>query len=214
MPSQLNKTLLISALALLLFSPMFALKHAGPFDFWWWMSTNLIVLIALAIILDKTFWPALSKDLANERLKKVTVGLLSAAVLYLAFYVGNYLSRKWFGFAAQGIEDVYKFRGNTPATRIALLMILVIGPGEEIFWRAFLQRNFASRYGKWTGLLIALILYTSVHIFTMNLMLILAAFICGLFWGWLYLKYKSPLINIISHTIWDIVVFLILPFNG
>jgi membrane protease YdiL (CAAX protease family) len=57
-------------------------------------------------------------------------------------------------------------------------------------------------------------LYTGVHIFTGNFMLVMAAFICGLFWGWMYLKYNSMVINVVSHTVWDIVVFLVLPFNA
>jgi membrane protease YdiL (CAAX protease family) len=93
-------------------------------------------------------------------------------------------------------------------------MLAVIGPGEELFWRGYLQRKLSSKTGKWVGFIIALLMYTGVHIFTGNIMLILAAFICGLFWGWIYLKYNSMVINVISHTVWDIVVFLLLPFNA
>ena len=213
MPSQLNKSLLLALLALLLFSPMFVIQRAGPVDFWWWMSINLVVLTSLSLISDRFFRADIQQDFSNDLLKKVSIGLISAVFLYLVFFIGNYLSRRWFGFASQGIEDVYKFKGDTSPIRIAILMILLIGPGEEIFWRGFLQRNISSKWGKWTGYAVTLALYTFVHLFTMNLMLILAAFICGLFWGWLYLKYKSVMVNVISHTIWDIVVFLVLPFG-
>ena len=96
---------------------------------------------------------------------------------------------------------------------LSILMLLVIGPGEELFWRGYLQRKFSMKYGRWTGLAMALVLYTGVHIFTGNLMLILAAFICGLFWASMFLKYNSMLINVVSHTVWDLVVFLVLPFH-
>jgi membrane protease YdiL (CAAX protease family) len=43
-------------------------------------------------------------------------------------------------------------------------------------------------------------------------MLILAAAVCGVFWGGLYLRFRSPLLNIVSHTLWDLLVFVILPF--
>lgn len=214
MQSQLQRSLLLTLLAVLMFSPMFVLHQLGPLDFWWWMSGNLIILISLSIILDKSYLPFLRKDFSTDILKKVSFGLLSAAFLYILFFAGNYLSRLWFDFAGSGIANVYEFKGDATAIRIAALMILVIGPGEEIFWRGYLQRRFAARWGKWPGLVIALILYTGVHIFTGNFMLIMAALICGLFWGWLYLKYESMLMNVISHTVWDIVVFLLLPFNG
>jgi hypothetical protein len=64
------------------------------------------------------------------------------------------------------------------------------------------------------GFIFATVLYTVVHIATGNMVLVLAALICGLFWGWLYMRYQSMLINVISHTVWDIGVFLLLPFTA
>jgi len=208
------KILLLPALAVLMFSPMFVLNRIGPFDFWWWMSANLIVLLTICFLTDREYFVLLKKDLSEGVWRKIGIGLLSAFLLYLLFFAGNYLSRKWFNFAGSGIEGVYSFKGDAAGIRIAALMLLVIGPGEELFWRGYLQRKFSVKTGKWAGLILTLILYTGVHIFTGNIMLILAALICGLFWGWMYLKYNSMLINVISHTVWDIVVFLLLPFNS
>jgi membrane protease YdiL (CAAX protease family) len=210
----MKKTLVIAFLAILMFSPMFVLRQLGAFDFWWWMTANLFVLLTISVITDWEYLYLLRKDFSENTLKKTMLGLSSALFLYVLFYAGNYLSRKWFDFAGSGIENVYEFKGDAAGIRIALLMALVIGPGEELFWRGFLQRKISAKTGKWAGLIIALILYTGVHIFTGNFMLIMAAFICGLFWGWLYLKFNSMLINVISHTVWDIVVFLVLPFNS
>ena len=193
---------------------MFVLHQIGPFDFWWWMSANLAILLTICFIFDWEYLYLLRKDLSERLWKKIGIGLLSAFLLYLLFFAGNYLSRKWFNFAGSGIEGVYSFKGNAAGTRIALLMLLVIGPGEELFWRGYLQRKLSIRTGKWAGLIFALILYTGVHILTGNIMLIMAALICGLFWGWMYLKYNSMVINVVSHTVWDIVVFLVLPFNS
>ena len=214
MPSRMRKTLIISALSILMFSPMFVLQQIGAFDFWWWMTSNLLIILAICFITDREYIFLLKEDFNDNILKKTGIGLLSALFLYILFFVGNYLSRRWFDFAGSGIENVYAFKGDAAGIRIALLMILVIGPGEELFWRGYLQRKLSHKYGKWAGLVLALILYTGVHIFTGNIMLVLAAFICGLFWGWMYKKYNSMLINVISHTVWDIVVFLILPFNS
>jgi len=211
---QLIKPFAITALAVLMFSPMFVLRQVGPIDFWWWMTINLSVLLLISFVTDREYPYLLLKDLTKNTWKKIGIGLLSAFVLYLVFFIGNYLSRKWFNFASPGIEGVYNFKGDAAGIRIAILMLLVIGPGEELFWRGYLQRKFSQKTGKWAGLFIALVLYTGVHIFTGNLMLIMAALICGLFWGWMYLKYQSMLINVISHTVWDIVVFLLLPFSS
>lgn len=67
--------------------------------------------------------------------------------------------------------------------------------------------------GMWAGLSLTLILYAGIHVFIGNIMLAAVAFVCGLFWACMYPKYNFMLINVISHTVWDVVVFLALPFS-
>jgi uncharacterized protein len=44
-------------------------------------------------------------------------------------------------------------------------------------------------------------------------MLVLAAAACGLFWGFLYLRFKSVLLTAVSHALWDLTVFILIPFH-
>jgi uncharacterized protein len=203
----------LSLIAVLLFSVMFVFRQAGQFDFWWWMSANLLVILSLAFIFDKENLRQLKDDLATSIGKKVLRGFLFALLLFIAFYFGNIIIRYIIAAAGEGIAQVYGFKQDAPAWRIALLMLLIIGPGEELFWRGFLQRRLQLKLGANAGFLVATALYTAVHIFTGNIVLVLAALTCGLFWGWLYKKYHSMTINIVSHTIWDIMVFILLPFH-
>lgn len=216
MPSQFpDKYLLsLSILAMILFIPMFIIRQIGWFDFWYWMSANLIVMISLGWLLDKSYKKSLTDDLRDGVPGKVMLGLVSALILYAFFFIGNYLSRLIFNFAGEGIANVYAFKGDAEGFRIALLMLLIIGPGEEIFWRGLLQRHLEARLGSWKGFLLATAIYTGVHVFTGNIMLIVAALVAGLFWGWMYMRYKSMVMNVVSHTVWDIAVFLVLPFSS
>lgn len=54
---------------------------------------------------------------------------------------------------------------------------------------------------KGPGLLFGALIYSVVHITTGNYMLMLAALICGLYWGWLYQREKSLVPVILSHAI-------------
>lgn len=195
------------------FIPMFMIQTIGGFDFWWWMSVNLFVLIGLAFLADRGYIPFLIQDFYQRTLRKLLIALVSVVVLYFLFYAGNYLSRHWFSFAGEQIGSIYLFKGDASPARVILLMALIIGPGEELFWRGFVQHHLASRYGRLTGFLVAAIVYSTVHIATGNFILVMAALVCGLFWGWLYYKYNSMLTNMLSHTIWDIVVFVVFPFQ-
>jgi uncharacterized protein len=206
-------TALITLLAVTMFSVMFVFRQIGWFDFWYWMSSNLIVILFVAFLADNENLYLLKTDFLKSVGRKVLMGLGFALFLYLVFYFGNIAVRFVLESAGEGIDRVYAFKQEAPGWRIALLMLLVIGPGEELFWRGFLQRRLQVHVGINTGFFAATALYTAVHLFTGNPVLVLAALTCGLFWGWLYKKYGSMIINIISHTVWDIMVFIILPFN-
>jgi uncharacterized protein len=198
--------------AILLFCPLFFFRSIGPFDFWWWMSANLLILIGWAAGISTAFRRSVSDDFRTVVLKKIGFGLLSALSLYVVFFAGNIVSRKLFAFAGENIAAVYDFKSGVAPARVWLLMTLVIGPGEEIFWRGYLQRALAMRIGKWPGCILATALYAGVHAGSGNIMLVLAALVCGLFWGLLYLRFGSILLNALSHTVWDVAVFLVFPF--
>jgi uncharacterized protein len=206
-------TAVITLAAVAMFSVMFVFRQAGWFDFWYWMSSNLILIIGVAFLIDKENLLLLKRDLLNSPGRKALRGFGFAVLLFVVFYVGNFAIRFILDAAGEGIEGVYAFKQEAPGWRIALLMLLVIGPGEELFWRGFLQRRLQLHFNPTSGFLLATALYTAVHLLTGNLVLVLAALTCGLFWGWLYKKYNSMIINIVSHTVWDIMVFIIFPFN-
>lgn len=211
--SPLLRSLLIAALAAALFVPLFVLRGIGPFDFWWWMSANLVLLVGLGAGLDADYLAALRRDLGEGVSRKIGLGLLAAAALYAVFFIGNWASRLVLPFAGADIGQVYGFKTGAPVLRIVLSMALVIGPGEELFWRAYLQRRWQKRFGPLAGWLATTALYALVHAGSGNPMLVLAAAVCGFFWGYLYWKTGSALLVVVSHTVWDIAVFLVVPFR-
>jgi membrane protease YdiL (CAAX protease family) len=201
-------------LAAVLFLALFRLQGVGPpLDFWWGMAGNITLLVGLTFALDRPGFFLVLTDLRSRPWKKITSGIASALVLYLIFYAAGSVLRAALPFASSGIAGVYAFRRGASTLRIALLMALVIGPGEELFWRCYLQRHWQSRIGARTGWLAAAALYGLVHLSSGNILLVLAALACGLFWGALYLRYRSPLLNMVSHTLWDILIFLAFPLG-
>ncbi|MFQ5485641.1 MAG: lysostaphin resistance A-like protein [Desulfobacterales bacterium] len=207
----MRSTWAITLIAGALFSPLFITHGFGRFDFWWWMSANLSILLVLVPVFDRQWWPEIRIDIKHQTLLKVGFGILSALVLYMVFYTGNIVSRRIFSFAKSGIENVYAFKSDVSPLRIGLLMVLLIGPGEELFWRGFIQRRLQMAHGRWLGFFMATLIYTLIHLGSGNAMLILSAGLCGLFWGFLYLKKGSILLNMVSHTVWDVGIFLLFP---
>lgn len=72
-------------------------------------------------------------------------------------------------------------------------------------------KKSCKKFGENKGYIFATLLYAGVHIITFNFMLVVAALVCGIYWGWIYKKEKSLVPIIISHAIWDFTVFVLFP---
>jgi membrane protease YdiL (CAAX protease family) len=198
--------------AAILFTALFRLRRLGPLDFWAWLALNVIIVVAVGFLMDRDYVQRLARDLRAGLLRKVGLGVASAVALYGVFAAGRILALRLFPFAAAGIDHVYALRAGVPVLRVVLLIALIIGPGEELFWRGFFQERVAAASKPAAGFALTAILYAAVHLASGNVMLVLAAAVCGVFWGWIYLRYRSPVLNIVSHTLWDLLVFVVFPF--
>ena len=208
-----SKSFLGAVLSVFVFVPLFAFQRLGGFDFWWWMSLCVAAMVSLAFTLDKSYFRLILEDLKQGLGKKIGLGLFSAVFLYAVFFIGNEAARTIFPFAGENISQVYSFKEQAPVLRIIISMLLLIGPGEELFWRGYLQRIWMRRFGNVVGSLLAACLYALVHAASGNIMLVLAAGVCGFFWGFLYLRYRSFVLICTSHTLWDLMVFVIWPLH-
>jgi len=201
----------LAGCAAVLFVALFRFRSLGPLDFWWWMSLSIALLCGLALALDRSILAAVREDARRGSVNKAALGLIAAAGLYGIFLLGLIVSTRLLPFAANDIQAVYGLKAGASPLRIAILLAFVIGPGEEFFWRGTLQRAWSARFGRVRGFLLATLLYALVHVAAGNVMLIAAAAIGGLFWGFLYLRTNSVLLTAVSHTAWDLLVFIVFP---
>ena len=200
-----------AALWFLMFSPW----TSGALNFWLEMSLAACILTALAL---KGTKGAILKDLKCERpLLQLLLGIGIAFALWGIFWVGDRLSSRIFDFARDQVDNVYSMKQGLPTPVIALLLLLVIGPAEELFWRGFVQKQMElrirdRRFPKDHAFLITTLVYALVHIWSLNFMLVMAALVAGAVWGFIYrLQPKFLPALIVSHALWDALVFVILP---
>ena len=177
-----------------------------PMNFWLEMSLSISALVLMALIFNKNTF-----KLGKLTKRHIVIGISSAIALYIIFYLGNIVSGFIFPFKDSQVLSVYSNRSSGNLIWIGLLLLFIIGPGEEIYWRGFIQNTLSLKMGETKGYVISVLLYAGVHIITGNVMLVIAALVCGIFWGWLYKKEKSLIPVIISHAIWDLTIFVILP---
>jgi CAAX protease family protein len=194
------------SLALLGWFILFSVWTRDVVNFWATMCIVTGGLALFGLILQRHHRP----DLFAWRPSFLAVGAGSAVLLYAVFAAGNIISTWLFAFAEGEIAGVYELRAGYSPWLIAGLL-LWIAPAEEIFWRGFVQHRLVGRFGLWRGILIAALLYAGVHVWAGSLMLLGAALVCGLFWGCVTARFRSLWPGIISHVVWDILVFVLLP---
>jgi len=206
------KMIIISII--LAFALWYATFIVKPFNFWLMMTFNTLLLSAVSFCWGGHFFRWREWSLRN-----ILVGVGAAAVLYGIFFTGHHML-VWAGnnmgilpHRAENLNSIYANREIISPALIAALLFFPIGFGEEIFWRGFVQKFFQQKWGKAAAFIVTLVLYTGVHVPTANPVLILAAFICGAYWGGLYCFTGSLVPVIVSHMVWDPFIFIIFPIR-
>jgi len=186
---------------------LFGPALAGPLNFWAVMAVAAGVLGLTAVLSCRRDAARLYRFEPNHLL----YGVAGAALLYAVFQLGHIAATRLFDFAAPQISGIYASRGEASPLIVGLVLLLWVGPIEEIYWRGFVQDRLQQKWGPLTGFLAAAAIYALVHIWAFNLMLFLAAGLCGLFWGAVYWRFKSLWPGIISHALWDVAIFVLWP---
>ncbi len=173
--------------------------------FWYIYTASLLLLITYAILQEEV-------DDQAGFFSYISLGVLSGLLLYGLFWIGYH----GVGFLKIGLQrdthQLYRWFGPSLFWEY-LALILVAGPGEELFWRGFIQKRLLNYFKPTVGIVIGAVLYASVHIYSGQFILVFAAFISGLAWGALYFWKKSMPIVIVSHLVFDIMIFIIIPLK-
>jgi membrane protease YdiL (CAAX protease family) len=134
----------------------------------------------------------------------LVVGVASAAALWGVFWVGDWLTRAWFPPLATQVGQLYALRERVTAPTM-LLVLAVVGPAEEIFWRGFVQQR--------AGVAIALAGYAAVLVWERKPVLLLAALTAGAVWAALFAWSGSLIAPIVSHLLWDLAIMVVFPLT-
>ena len=194
-------------LAFVLWTLMFSPYTAPHFNFWWMMTGSAVTLSLLSTWLN----PGWHKQI-NFNLSNVALGILIAVGLWSVFWIGDKLSSLLFDFARPQVDSIYSMKEGESPWLLTVLMLFLIGPAEEIYWRGYIQRKLSEKWNPNKGFIVTTLIYALVHAGSMNFMLTMAALVAGLAWGLLYRffpKYFGAII--LSHALWDVAVFIWFP---
>ena len=205
----MKKVALPILVALALWCVMFSPWTAPHLNFWVTMALSGVVLSTMSLALSPELRTSLRRDF---RWSDIPLGVAIGAVLWGVFWVGDKVAGWIFPFADGEIGSIYAMRDGTNPLLIGILLLFVVGPAEEVFWRGFVQAECSKKRTPTLGFIITTAIYALAHIWSMNFMLIAAAAVAGGLWGLMYRFFPNRLwALIISHAVWDVAVFLVFP---
>ncbi len=178
-------------------------------NFWVLMALAGVILTLLSFGFDRELFRSLKE---RFRLWDIPLGLAIGAVLWGIFWVGDKVAVWMFPFAEGQIGSIYSMKDGTSPLLIALLLAFVVGPAEEIFWRGYVQEGLSRKWSATMGFIVTTAIYSFVHIWGLNFMLLVAAAVAGGVWGLLYRLWPERIgALIVSHAVWDVAVFVLFP---
>lgn len=196
-------------IAAVLWTVMFSPWTSPHVNFWVMMTCSGITLTAYSTWASPGWWKDIRLDAMN-----IVLGVVLAALLWGIFWLGEYLSTLMFDFARPQVDMIYGMKEGENPWLLTALMLLIIGPAEEIFWRGYIQKNLSRRWNPDLGFVVTTLVYGLVHLSKFNFMLIMAAFVAGFVWGLAYRFFPEKFgAIVISHALWDCAVFIWFPIG-
>lgn len=202
-----SKTLIGICIAAVLWTIMFSPWTAPHVNFWVMMTCSGLTLTLYSTWAAPGWWKDVRFGLVD-----ILLGVAMAAALWGVFWVGDKLSSLMFGFARPQVDMIYGMKEGENPLILTLLMLFIIGPAEEIFWRGYVQKNLSAKWNPNMGFIVTTLVYSLVHVSKFNFMLLAAAAVAGFIWGIAYRFFPERLgALIISHALWDCAVFIWFP---
>ena len=203
----MKKLVFTLLLAAVLWTMMFSPATAPRVDFWEMMTASALALSLLATCFNPGWRGQLRWSASN-----LLLGAGIAVTLWCVFWIGDKAASWLFDFARPQVDAIYGMKEGYSPWLLSLLMLLLVGPAEEIYWRGYVQRTLSLRWGENAGFAVATLLYALVHAGSCNFMLVMAAFVAGVVWGALYRFFPQRFAAIVvSHALWDVAVFIWFP---
>ncbi|MFS0646907.1 CPBP family intramembrane glutamic endopeptidase [Siminovitchia sp. 179-K 8D1 HS] len=173
--------------------------------FWYLYTATILFLISYSIINEPPDNEAATKQY-------ITYGILSGSALYGLFFAADWMLEIMPGHLKTQVDNIYA-RFTFDFFWHYLVLIFIIIPGEEIFWRGFILKRLMDWMNPTAAILAGAFLNAAAFYFTGYSILMIAAFVSGLAWGWLYIWKRSIPLVIISHLTFDLLLLIIFPLQ-
>jgi membrane protease YdiL (CAAX protease family) len=199
----------LAAGSLLVFASMVVLLVVPPglFVAATFAATTCMILASLAVGGYRALYRPSPRSIAS--------GLAVAALLYLTFIGGNLgiAALHPLGIGSSNENSIYSLIASPANPRYLQVLVLVFDAvGYESFFRGVIQRRLRTRVGGAAPFAAAAI-DAAIHLLSFNPLWVVSTFIVDTAWGLNY-RYTDDLTgNVVSHFVWDILIFVLFPIR-
>jgi membrane protease YdiL (CAAX protease family) len=170
-----------------------------------------VIFLAMGIAAVAVRRPVAATEVANGT--ALAVGLASGLLLYIGTRVFVVVADRWEPFRRHVVEK-YQEAAEVPLKEALALSLLIMVPGEELFWRGLFQARLdqslpAFAAGAWTWLA-----YIGVNLSSGSLPIIAGAVVGGALWAGLAVWSGGMLASISSHMLWTGLMLALPPGAG
>jgi hypothetical protein len=167
-------------------------------------------VVAAAALLAAAAWVLGAARFPRPTVLRILIGVVAGAAHYAGALAGVFLLRAvWPGWEAWAREFYAWPAGHSSLYLGATLTLGILA--EEVFWRGLVARSAMERLGRAGGIVVGSALFAAVHVASLNPLLVMVAFLCGLFWNWLYAATDDLTAPFVAHSAWDVTLLFVVP---
>lgn len=177
------------------------------------------VFISTPTMIAVSVWLTRYKGIFKPSWKSIVIGFASAAALYLVFLGGNIAIKDFgpdVGIHTSSEASIYSTIASHPIS-LQVLILILDAVGFESYFRGTLQNFVKSRVkserGKVIAIFIAAMADSVIHITSLNALWVITTLIADSVWGLTYYYSKDLGSSMLSHLVWDILIFIVAPIK-
>ena len=160
-------------------------------------------LLTRRVLLSSRVAPALA----------VAVGVGAGVALYAGTRAFVWVVSRWPAFTKH-VEALYDQRKGVSLGAALLVSAVLVGPGEELFWRGLVQTRLGELTTSLTGAVLAWLLYVGANAASASLPIVAGAVVSGAVWGALAFWSGGVLAPMACHAVWTGLMVALPPMEG
>jgi|GEM_PF-6991544 len=174
--------------------------------FWYSLASTGVMLAMLAL-----FWGGKVMGKKDFRSSDLILGIGGGSLLYILSVGMAWLLERVFPLYGKQITEIYSWAEGYNLSLLVLMIIFLVGPGLEVFWRGMMTNWLISAWNVKWGIILSVFAATFVYLPSLSLTLICAGLLLNIVCTALYAWRKTPVASAVAHSVWLLAVAVFFP---